>query len=318
MEYSYKFRLYPNLEQTRQIECTFDCCRYVFNHFLAQRIESYEETGKTPSCFDQMRELPQMKKEEPWLASADSTALQQTLKALDAAYKNFFRRVKTGEGKPGFPKFKSKYHSRQSYKTTKAKVLDEKHVQLPKLGAVRCVISKQVEGRILSATVSREPSGKYFVALCCYTDVNIPLLPPTGSEVDVEIGIKDLAVVSDGTKYANNKHYYKAQKKLARLQRQLSRKKKGSKNREKAKLKVARLHEQIANQRNDSIHKMTSDLISKHDTICLPDLKVKDMLQNREIAKAVADASFGEIRRQLEYKAAWYGRTIRIADVENS
>lgn len=200
MEYSYKFRLYPTAAQQEQISRNFGCCRYVFNHFLAQRQEQYRETGKSPTRFQQDKSLTTLKQELSWLKEVDSTSLQATLQDLDAAFQNFFRRVRQGE-KPGYPRFKSKRDHRQSYKSkcvgTNIKVL-EKAVQLPKLGRVKCRISKEVKGRILSATISRSPSGKYFVALCS-TDVEIEPLPSTGAAVGLDMGIKSFAVTSDAS-----------------------------------------------------------------------------------------------------------------------
>ena len=311
MDKAYKFRIYPNQAQIKQIQQTFGSCRFVFNHFLSKRIELYKNNGKTLNYNDCSAEMTDLKADLEWLRIPDATALQSTLKDLESAYQNFFRRVKKGE-KPGFPKYKSKKNRRKSYKTKRVGnniAVLEKHVKLPKLGLVKAAISKQVVGRILNATISQSPSGKYYVSVCC-ADVYISPLPKSGDVVGIDLGLKDLAITSGDITYLNQKHIKKSEKKLAKAQRQLSRKASGSANRDRARIKVAKIQEHIANARNDELHKMTTDIVRKYDVIAIEDLNVKGMVKNRRLAKSISDASWGEIVRQLKYKSEWYGKQI--------
>jgi putative transposase len=311
MEKAYKLRIYPDKAQEELIQKTFGCARYVYNHYLAMRKEKYESDKTTFNYYACSSNLTSHKKDNEWLREVDATALKSSLNDLDIAYQNFFRRVKSGD-KPGYPRFKSKRDNHKSFRSSMSnnniRMLNG-HIRLPKLGNIKCRVSKQVEGRILSATVSQNPSGKYFVSVLC-TDVDIQPMDKTGAMVGVDLGLKELAITSDSQHFANPKHFAKSQKKLAKLQRRLSRKSKGSNNGEKARVKVARLHEHIANQRLDNAHKMTTSLVSEYDLIAIETLVSKNMVKNHRLAKAISDAAWGEIVRQLEYKCNWYGKEL--------
>lgn len=314
---AYKFRLYPNKEQENQILRTFGCCRFVFNHYLDRRINTYKETGKTFGYSACATDLTQLKMQDSsiWLNEVDATALQSSLRNLDDAYQRFFDGIKKGK-KVGYPNFKCKHDRRQSYTTKNnngSVAVECGRVKLPKLGWVKCCTHRTVEGVITKATISRTPSGKYYVSLSCKT-AKVEPLPTTGNTIGIDMGIKSYAVTSTGVEYPNPKYLRQSEKKLARLQRQLSRKTKGSANWNKARIKVARLYEYVTNQRRDMQHKLSIQLIRKNDIICIEDLEPKKMQKKRFVAKYVADAAFGEFRRQLTYKAEWYGKQIVVVD----
>lgn len=244
MEKTYKYRIYPNKEQKILIAKTFGSCRYVYNYYLEKRIKAYETNKETFSYVQCASDMTQLKSELEWLREVDSKALQSALKDLDTAYQMFFKEHS------GFPKFKSKRTHRFSYRTREHIHYCGKYIKLPKLGMVKTKTELIPQGRILNATVSQEPSGKYYVSLCC-TDVEVEPLERTGNAVGLDLGIKDFCVTSDGEVVENPKYLKKSLKKLAKLQKRLSRKPKDSFNHNKARIKVARLQEHIANQRKD-------------------------------------------------------------------
>jgi putative transposase len=316
VEKAYKYRIYPNKQQEELIQKTFGCCRFVYNHYLAKRIELYKKDKSTLNYNACSNDLRRLKQENEWLKEVDSISIQSALKDLDVAYQNFFRRVKQGDSKAGFPRFKLKKENKKSYKTKytngNIQVLSNK-IKLPKLRLVKCKVSKQIEGRILNATISQNPSGKYFVSVCC-TDIEIPQYSSTSAVVGIDLGIKEFAITSDKQHIENPKYLAKLEKKLAKFQRQLSRKTIGSKNRNKARIKVARQYEKISNQRTDFLQKLSTQLIKDYDVICLENLQVKNMVKNHKLAKAISDVSWGEFLRQLQYKAEWQHKIIQNID----
>lgn len=304
MNKTYKYRIYPNDEQKQIIAKTFGCCRFVYNYYLDKRIKIYNESKKTFNYCDCAKDLTSLKSDKLWLREVDSTALQSSLKNLETAYMNFFREHK------GFPKFKSKKTNKFSYTTKNCNNTIEylgRHIKIPKLGKVKTKNRLVPAGKILNATISQLPSGKYYASLCC-KDCEIQTIETTGECIGIDLGIKDLVITSNGDKFDNIRLLKKYEKKLTREQRKLSRKQIGSNNRNKQRVKVALIHEKIHNTRLDYLHKISHKLIYENQVIVSEDLAVSNMVKNHKLAKSISDCSWGEFIRQLSYKSEWHSR----------
>lgn len=268
--------------------------------------QAFKETGKGLSYGQTSKLLTALKKEDrEWLKEVSSVPLQQSLRHLDHAYQRFFKKL------GGYPSFKSKYGKQSATFTDAAFKFDpvNKNLSLAKIGRIKVKWSREISD-ITTVTLTKEKSGKYFVTV--QVEEEIEQLPRTGKEVGVDVGISHLATLSDGRKIDNPRTTLKWEKRLARAQRILSRRKKGSNRRRKQKIKVARLHEKISNIRKDFLDKATTTLVREFDVIAIEDLHVKGMVRNRKLAKHISDASFGTLRRMLEYKAEWYGKEVRV------
>lgn len=310
MNKSYKFRIYPNNEQIELIEKTFGCSRFVYNYFLNQRIQLYKNECKSISYTEQQNQLPKLKKEFVWLKEVDSTSLQMSLRNLDRAFKNFFR-----DKNIGFPKFKSKKSTKKAYTVNYVNnniQIKKNKIKLPKLKWVKAKIHRFVEGRIISATISKSTTNKYFVSII--TEIDIKPMPKVENKIGIDLGIKHFAILSTGEKIENPKYLRKTLEKLAKEQRKLSRKQKFSKNFYKQKKKVAKLHEKVKNQRQDFLHKLSKRIIDENQVIILEDLAVKNMMKNKKLSKEIADVSWYKFYSYLEYKSKWYKRTIHKID----
>lgn len=324
----FKFRLYPTIEQAIQINKTIGCCRYSFNVALRKQKEKdllwwiaeemfqngqlLSNEWKSPrfSANASMKDNTKFKKTTSWLKEVDSTAIQNAIQHLGQAYDSYYKKEK------GRPKFKSKKNEIQSY-TSKCnykngvgtiRIVDEHYITLPKVGKVRFAKSKEVDGRIINATVRRTPTGKYFVTVL--TEVTKEPTQLSMFEAGVDVGLKEFATFSDGTVIHNPKHFYRLEEKLKKEQRVLSRRVVGSQNWYKQKKKVANIHEKIANARGDFLQKVSTILVNENQVISIEDIRVKSLLKNGNLSKAISDVSWSEFRRMLTYKCEWYGKTL--------
>ncbi|MFV8982496.1 RNA-guided endonuclease InsQ/TnpB family protein [Serratia fonticola] len=309
MKRAYKYRFYPTPEQSALLAQTFGCVRFVYNSILHWRTDAYYERQEKIGYIQANARLTALKKEPEftWLNDVSCVPLQQSLRHQQAAFTHFFA------GRAAYPAFKSKRHKQTAELTTSAFKYREGKLYMAKSKMPLDVRwSRPLPSVPSTVTLSRDATGRYFVScLCEFEPISLPLSAKT---VGIDVGLKDLFVTDSGLKTSNPRHTAKYAVRLALLQRRLSKKARGSKNRTKARLKVARLHAKIADCRMDNLHKLSRKLINENQVVCVESLKVKNMLRNPKLSRAIADAGWSELVRQLQYKGAWAGRSVVAID----
>ncbi|SMO91895.1 RNA-guided endonuclease InsQ/TnpB family protein [Melghirimyces algeriensis] len=311
---TYKFKLEPTKGQADKITWTLSMCRWLYNSMLEQRKFAYGKRGISLNYNKQANELPALKKEIPEFKQIQSQVLQHVAKRLDFAFQSFFRRLKKGEN-PGYPRFqgKNRYDS-FTYPQSGFK-LEGKFLKLSKIGNVRIKLHRQMEGNIKTCTIKRK-NGKYYACFSC--EMEALKQATTGKQVGIDLGVKHLAITSDGEFFEHPKYLRKSERKIKYLQRMVSRRKKGSNRRQKAVALLAKAWEQISNRRRDTAHKISRFLVNEYDLIVFEDLKITNMVKNHSLAKSIHDASWGMLIQFTTYKAEWAGKSVELVDPRNT